>query len=169
VKACSSPRTPRIFRAGRRKPQRDENPPPLKACRFDSDLGHSHLCPVPFWRRRSTNSCSIARRYDPSALRSSCLATLPEPPILKVRPREVGGPVGAPCCQSPTSAFRQWGAVSNELQKSRLTVARRSGEPALPQCTRPGPRQQTARYVLAPRGEWQQGEATEAPSTRATR
>jgi len=28
------------MRAGRRKPEWDENPPPLKACRFDSDLGH---------------------------------------------------------------------------------------------------------------------------------
>jgi hypothetical protein len=43
VKACSSPRTLALLRAGRRKPQREENPPPLKACRFDSDLGHSHI------------------------------------------------------------------------------------------------------------------------------
>jgi hypothetical protein len=29
-----------VFRSGRRKPKWQENPPPLKACRFDSDLGH---------------------------------------------------------------------------------------------------------------------------------
>jgi hypothetical protein len=31
---------PKCFGAGRRKPKWYENPPPLKACRFDSDLGH---------------------------------------------------------------------------------------------------------------------------------
>ena len=31
---------PRRVRPGRRKPKWQENPPPLKACRFDSDLGH---------------------------------------------------------------------------------------------------------------------------------
>jgi len=35
-----NPTNPAAHRLGRRKPQRDENPPPLKACRFDSDLGH---------------------------------------------------------------------------------------------------------------------------------
>jgi len=34
---------PRRVRPGRRKPKWQENPPPLKACRFDSDLGHSRL------------------------------------------------------------------------------------------------------------------------------
>jgi hypothetical protein len=29
-----------VFCSGRRKPKWQENPPPLKACRFDSDLGH---------------------------------------------------------------------------------------------------------------------------------
>jgi hypothetical protein len=29
---------------------RTQNPPPLKACRFDSDLGH-HLCEISFPRR----------------------------------------------------------------------------------------------------------------------
>ena len=33
--------------SGRRKPKWQENPPPLKACRFDSDLGH-HTCFGPF-------------------------------------------------------------------------------------------------------------------------
>src|SRR5579859_3969901 len=39
VMACSRPRT-RGANAGRPKPKWEENPPPLKACRFDSDLGH---------------------------------------------------------------------------------------------------------------------------------
>ena len=33
-----------VFRTGRRKPKWEENPPPLKACRFDSDLGHHQNC-----------------------------------------------------------------------------------------------------------------------------
>ena len=34
---------PRRVRPGRRKPKWQENPPPLKACRFDSDLGQTRL------------------------------------------------------------------------------------------------------------------------------
>jgi hypothetical protein len=52
VKACSRPRT-RKSPTGQRKLKWQENPPPLKACRFDSDLGHH----IPQQRLRAGGVC----------------------------------------------------------------------------------------------------------------
>ena len=64
VKACSRPRTRADDPArGRRKPKWYENPPPLKACRFDSDLGHHN----PLRRPPQPSGCST----DSSAIPAS--------------------------------------------------------------------------------------------------
>jgi len=53
-----------VFRSGRRKPKWQENPPPLKACRFDSDLGQSQvLRPVQGGARDVQQDCKQHRSF----------------------------------------------------------------------------------------------------------
>ena len=51
---------PRRVRPGRRKPKWQENPPPLKACRFDSDLGQSARFLISRWISPSSSRVAVA-------------------------------------------------------------------------------------------------------------
>ena len=46
---------------------RTQNPPPLKACRFDSDLGHHHMSGIPFTDMLSGHQMSPSFEVPPLA------------------------------------------------------------------------------------------------------